>query len=158
MIFNNISKIKHERSDSKNPLSFKFYDPEKIVLGKPMKEHLPFAMAWWHNLCAECEDMFGCGTTDKTFGAEKNTMEHAKRKVDAGFEFMQKLGIEYFCFHDVDLVPEAGDINETNKRLDEISDYMLLKMKETGIAKKLDSVSTKRQIFLKKSLTNTETF
>ena len=133
MIFKNIDKIKYEGSESRNPLSFKFYNPEKMILGKPMKEHLPFAMAWWHNLCAEGADMFGCGTIDKTFGTTKGTMEHAKAKVDAGFEFMQKLGIEYFCFHDVDLVPEAADIKETNRRLDEISDYILVKMKETGI-------------------------
>jgi xylose isomerase len=77
--------------------------------------------------------MFGSPTADKTFGADEDDMERAFRKVDAGFEFMQKVGIEYFCFHDVDLVPEAEDINETNRRLDEISDYMLAKMKETGI-------------------------
>ena len=90
-------------------------------------------MAWWHNVCAEGTDMFGRGTADKSFGATPATMEHAKAKVDAGFEFMQKLGIEYFCFHDVDLVPEADDINETNRRLDGITDYMLEKMNKTGI-------------------------
>lgn len=132
-IFKNIPTIKYEGADSKNPLAFKFYDKDKIVLGKRMKEHLPFAMAWWHNLCAEGSDMFGRGTADKSFGAKIGTMEHAKKKVDAGFEFMQKLGIEYFCFHDVDIVPEADDIKETNRRLDEISDYILGKMKQTGI-------------------------
>lgn len=132
-IFKNISKIKYEGAESKNPLAFKFYDADKIVLGKKMSEHLPFAMAWWHNLCAEGGDMFGRGTADKSFGAKVGTMEHAKAKVDAGFEFMQKLGIKYFCFHDVDLVPEADDIKETNKRLDEISDYILSRMQGTDI-------------------------
>ena len=133
-IFKGIERIKYEGSKSKNPFAFKFYDADKVVLGKTMKEHLPFAMAWWHNLCAAGTDMFGRDTADKSFGAsEKGTMEHAKAKVDAGFEFMQKLGVEYFCFHDVDLVPEADDINVTNARLDEITDYMLEKMKETGI-------------------------
>lgn len=132
-IFKTIGKIKYEGADSKNPLAFHFYDADKIVLGKPMKEHLPFAMAWWHNLCAEGADMFGRGTADKSFGAKVGTMEHAKAKVDAGFEFMQKLSIGYFCFHDVDLVPEADDIKETNRRLDEISDYILQKMEQTGI-------------------------
>ena len=98
-----------------------------------MSEHLPFAMAWWHNLCACGLDMFGLKVADKSFGAVEGTMEHAKAKVDAGFEFMQKLGIKYFCFHDVDIVPEADDINETNRRLDEISDYILEKMKGTDI-------------------------
>lgn len=78
-------------------------------------------------------DMFGVNTADKSFGASVGSMEHAKAKVDAGFEFMQKLGIAYFCFHDVDLVPEAEDINETNRRLDEISDHILKKMQQTGI-------------------------
>lgn len=133
MIFENVKEIKFEGKDSKNPLSFKFYDPSRIVLGKPMKEWLPFAMAWWHNLCASGTDMFGRDTIDKSFNSIKGTMEHAKAKVDAGFEFMQKLGIEYFCFHDVDLVPEDDDINVTNQRLDEITDYILVKMKETGI-------------------------
>lgn len=132
-IFKEIPKINYEGAASNNPLSFKFYDADKAVLGKPMSEHLPFAMAWWHNLCANGVDMFGRGTADKSFGAEVGTMEHAKAKVDAGFEFMQKLGIKYFCFHDVDLVPEADDIKETNRRLDEISDYILQKMQQTGI-------------------------
>jgi xylose isomerase len=132
-IFKGIPQIKYEGADSKNTLAFKFYDADKVILGKPMKEHLPFAMAWWHNLCANGVDMFGRGVADKSFGKEVGTMEHAKAKVDAGFEFMQKLGIKYFCFHDVDLVPEADDIKVTNKRLDEISDYILEKMKGTDI-------------------------
>lgn len=133
-IFANIPVIPYEGPHSKNPLAFHHYDANKVIMGKPMKEHLPFAMAWWHNLCATGADMFGRGTADKSFGAsEVGTMAHAKAKVDAGFEFMQKLGIEYFCWHDVDLVPEADDIKETNRRLDEITDYILVKMQETGI-------------------------
>jgi len=128
-----LEKIRYEGPESKNPLSFKFYDADRVIMGKPMKEHLPFAMAWWHALGASGTDMFGGDTADKSFGAVKGTMEHAKAKVDAGFALMQKLGIQYFCFHDVDLVPVAADIKETEKRLDEITDYMLVKMKETGI-------------------------
>ena len=131
--FPNIPEIKFEGKESKNPLAFHYYNPDQIVLGKPMKEHLPFAMAWWHNLGATGVDMFGQGIADKSFGAQPGTMEHAKAKVDAGFEFMKKLGIKYFCFHDVDLVPECKDIKETNKELDEISDYILEKMKGTDI-------------------------
>lgn len=132
-IFKGIGIIPYEGSKSRNPLSFKHYDKDRVVMGKTMAEHLPFAMAWWHNLCATGSDMFGPGTADKSFGAEPGSMAHAKAKVDAGFEFMQKLGIRYFCFHDVDLVPEAADIKETNRRLDEITDHMLVRMKETGI-------------------------
>ncbi len=132
-LFKGIDKIKYEGPQSKNPLAFKYYDAEKVILGKTMKEHLPFAMAWWHNLCAGGGDMFGAATADKSFGAEVGTMEHAKAKVDAGFEFMSKMGIEYFCFHDVDVIPEGATIAETNQRLDEISDYIKTKMDETGI-------------------------
>jgi xylose isomerase len=133
-IFKNIPVIQYEGKNSKNPFSFKYYDPKKVIMGKTMEEHLPFAMAWWHNLGANGTDMFGRGTADKSFGASsEGTMEHAKAKVDAGFEFMKKLGIKYFCFHDVDLVPEDEDINETNRRLDEISDYILTKMEGTDI-------------------------
>ncbi len=131
--FKNIPEIKYEGKNTENPLAFRYYDPEKVVAGKKMKEHLPFAMAWWHNLGANGVDMFGVGTADKSFGAVPGTMEHARAKVDAGIEFMKKLGIEYYCFHDVDLVPEADDINETNARLDEITDYILEKTKGTNI-------------------------
>lgn len=131
--FDFIDKVKYEGAETKNPFAFKFYDAKKIILEKPMSEHLPFAMAWWHNLCADGQDMFGKGSTDKSFGSLAGTMEHAKAKVDAGFEFMQKLGIEYFCFHDVDIAPEAENIKDTNQRLDEISDYILDKMKGTNI-------------------------
>ena len=131
-IFKNIPIIKYEGSESRNPLAFKFYDENRLVGGKTMKEQLRFAMAWWHNLGAVGSDMFGRGTTDKNFGAPFGTMQHAFAKVDAGFEFMEKTGIEHFCFHDMDLVPEADDIMVTHRRLDEVSDYILEKMKDTG--------------------------
>ena len=96
-IFKDIPEIKFEGKDSKNKFAFKYYDPKRVIMGKTMEEHLPFAMAWWHNLGANGVDMFGRGTADKSFGAsEEGTMEHAKAKVDAGFEFMKKLGIKYF--------------------------------------------------------------
>ena len=132
-IFKGLPKVKYEGPKSTNPLAFKYYDPDRVICGKPMREHLSFAMAWWHNLGAAGTDMFGVNTADKSFGEKPATMEHAHAKVEAGFEFMQKLGIEYFCFHDGDLVPEADDIAETNRRIDEISDHILEKMKETGI-------------------------
>ncbi len=131
--FNNIPKIPYEGAKSTNALAFKYYDANKIVLGKTMKEHLRFGMAWWHNLCAGGTDMFGRETADKSFGAQKGTMEHAKRKVDIGFEFMQKLGIEYYCFHDVDVIPEGATIADTNANMDEIAEYLLQKQNETGI-------------------------
>jgi xylose isomerase len=132
-IFKGIPKIIYEGPKSVNPFSFKYYDANRDISGKSMREHLRFAMAWWHTLCANGTDMFGFGAADKSFGAPPGTMEHAFRKADAGFEFMQKLGLEYFCFHDLDLVPEAAGLRETNERLDILSDYILEKMRETGI-------------------------
>ena len=133
-IFTNISEVKYEGPKSKNPMSFKYYDAERVILGKTMEEHLPFSLAWWHALCAEGVDIFGSAAADKAFGSDtKGTMEHAKSKVDAGFEIMQKLGIKKFCFHDVDLIPEGKTVSETNARLDEITDYIKEKMDATGI-------------------------
>lgn len=131
--FPTIPKIKFEGSNSQNSLSFKFYDPDRVIFGKPMRDHLKFSMAWWHTLCATGTDMFGPGTADKSFGAEEGTMEHAYAKVDAGFEFMDKLGLRYFCAHDVDLVPEDRDINVFKKRLEKISDYISEKMSDSNI-------------------------
>ncbi len=132
-LFKEVPAIQYEGPRSKNPLAFKYYDAQRVILGKKMKDHLKFAMAWWHNLSATGSDMFGPGTSDKAFGAKPGTMAHAKAKVDAGFEFMQKLGIEYFCFHDADLVPEAETLEETNRRLDDITDYIKAKMAGTDI-------------------------
>ena len=131
--FPGIGKIKFEGKDSKNPMAFHYYDPEKVVLGKKMKDWLKFAMAWWHTLCAEGGDQFG-GTTKK-FPWNKGTdaVTIAKQKADAGFEFMQKMGIEYFCFHDIDLVSEGNSVEEYEHNLKEIVDYLKVKMAETGI-------------------------
>ena len=124
--------IKYEGKDSKNPLSFKEYNKDEVILGKKMSEHLRFAMSYWHTLCANGTDMFGEGSIERSFYLD-DPIEYAKAKVDAGFEFMQKLGIEYFCFHDRDIIAEGKDLEETNKRLDIISDYILEKMKKTNI-------------------------
>lgn len=126
--FKNIQKIQYEGPNSKNPLSFKFYDPSEIVNGKTMKEQLKFALSWWHTLGGDGTDMFGCGTTDKTWGTN-DPEERAMKKVDVAFEIMDKLSIEYFCFHDRDLSPEYGSLAETNENLDKVVDYISEKMK-----------------------------
>ncbi|MDR1691991.1 MAG: xylose isomerase, partial [Oscillospiraceae bacterium] len=132
MKFPDIPQVKYQEGDK--DYRFQWYNPGEVILGKPMKEHLKFALAWWHTLCAEGGDMFGGGTADKSFGADKgDVIAHAKAKVDAGFEIMRKLSIGYFCFHDADLVEEAPTLAESNKRLDEITDYIKIKMAETGI-------------------------
>lgn len=127
----NIGKIKYEGRDSANPLSFKFYNPDEVIAGKTMREHLRFAMSYWHTMCAEGSDMFGVGTGDKSYGAT-DPMEQAKNKAYAAFELMEKLDIDYFCFHDRDIAPEAATLAETNARLDEISDLIKELIDKTG--------------------------
>lgn len=129
--FPSIPHIRYEGAESKNPLSFRFYNPDEIIAGKPMREHLKFAMAYWHNMCAEGADMFGSGTTDKSYGAT-DPMEQAKNKAYAAFEFMDKLSIDYFCFHDRDLAPEGKTLAESNANLDEITDLLAELMQKTG--------------------------
>ena len=131
--FPQIDKIKFEGKDSKNPMAYHYYDPEKVVAGKKMKDWFKFAMAWWHTLCAEGADQFGGGTKTFPWNAASNPVERAKAKVDAGFEIMQKLGIEYYCFHDVDLVDEAATIEEYEANLKEVVAYLKAKQAETGI-------------------------
>ena len=128
-----ISKVKYEGKGSKNPFAFKYYDAERIVDGKPMKEHLKFAMSWWHTLCAGGADPFGTTTMDRSYGGLTDPMDIARAKVDAGFEFMTKLGIEYFCFHDADIAPEGKTFAQTKSNLWEIVEYIEQKMKQTGI-------------------------
>ena len=131
--FPEIGKIKFEGTSSYNPLAYRYYDAEKLILGKPMKEWLKFAMAWWHTLCAEGGDQFGGGTKKFPWNEGANAVEIAKNKVDAGFEIMEKLGIEYFCFHDVDLVDEGADVEEYEANLKEIVAYIKQKMQGTNI-------------------------
>lgn len=131
--FPGIGKIKFEGKDSKNPMAFHYYDPEKLVNGKKMKDWLKFAMAWWHTLCAEGGDPFGPGTKTFPWSEGASTLDKAKAKMDAGFEFMQKIGIEYYCFHDVDLIDEADTIEEYEANLKAITAYAKQKQAETGI-------------------------
>ena len=126
--FANIGKIKYEGKNSTNPLAFKYYNPDEVIGGKTMKEQLKFALSWWHTMGGDGTDMFGCGTSDKTWG-ETDSEKRSKAKVDAAFEIMDKLSIEYFCFHDRDLSPEYGTLAESNEKLDVITDYMAEKMK-----------------------------
>ena len=129
--FKGIGKIPYEGKNSTNPLAFKYYNPDEVVNGKPMREQLKFALSWWHTMGGDGTDMFGCGTTDKTWG-ESDVTARAKAKVEAAFEIMDKLSIDYYCFHDRDLSPEYGSLAETNAKLDEIVDLCAKKQAETG--------------------------
>lgn len=131
--FPGIGKILFEGKESKNPMAFRYYDAKKVVLGKTMAEWLKFSMAWWHTLCAEGADQFGGGTKTFPWVGATCPVQAAKDKVDAGFEFMQKIGIEYYCFHDVDLVDEGANVEEYEARLKEVVAYLKEKQAETGI-------------------------
>lgn len=126
-------QIQYEGSKSQNPLAFKYYNPNEVVLGKPMKDHLKFAVAYWHTFTYMGIDPFGKETMHRPWDQVKDDMEKAKNRVKAAFEFMEKLGVEYFCFHDRDIAPEADTLEETNKRLDVIVDLIEQEMKRTGI-------------------------
>ncbi|MDE5565298.1 MAG: xylose isomerase [Oscillospiraceae bacterium] len=125
--FPNIAKIPYEGKGSDNPLSFKYYNPDEVIGGKTMKEQLKFALSWWHTMGGDGTDMFGVGTADKTWG-QSDPASCAIAKVDAAFEIMDKLSIEYFCFHDRDLSPEYGSLAETNAELDKVVDYIANRM------------------------------
>jgi len=131
--FKGIKEIKYKGKRSKDPLAFRYYNPDEKVAGKTMRKHFKFAMAYWHTMCNTGGDPFGPGT--KVFPWDKNAdpVQRAKDKADAAFEFMTKLGLEYFCFHDVDMVDEAESLKETRKRLDEVSDYVAKKMKQRKV-------------------------
>ena len=132
--FPEIPVIKFEGTESKNPLAFRYYDANRVVMGKKMSEWMKkFAMCWWHTLCAEGADQFGPGTKSFPWNASSDPLQAAKDKADAGFEIMQKLGIGYYCFHDVDLVAEAPDVETYEKNLKEIVAYLKQKQAETGI-------------------------
>jgi len=131
--FPEIGKIPFEGPESKNPLAFHYYEPDRIVAGKPMKDWLRFAMCWWHSLGQASGDPFGGQTRSYAWDEGETPYIRARKKADAGFEIMQKLGIGLFCFHDVDLIEDTDDIAEYEARLKDITDYLLEKMAATGI-------------------------
>ena len=130
--FPGIKKIQFEGKDSKNPMAFHYYDANKVIMGKKMSEWLRFAMAWWHTLCAEGGDQFGGGTKTFPWNQGADALEIAKNKADAGFEIMEKLGIDYFCFHDVDLVSEGASVEEYEANMKAIVAYLKEKMAASG--------------------------
>lgn len=132
--FPTVGKIKFEGKESKNPLAFRYYDAEKVVYGRKMKDWFRFSMAWWHTLCSESSDPFGGNTKSFEWNhSASDAVQVAKDKLDAGFEFMQKIGIEYYCFHDIDLVDEGASIEEYEANLKAIVAYAKEKQAETGI-------------------------
>jgi len=131
--FKTVDTIKFEGRESTNPLAFKWYDESRVVAGKTLKDHFKFAMAWWHTLVNTGGDPFGPGTEKHAWDSHEDAVQRAKDKMDAGFEFMEKLGIPYYCFHDVDLVDEAPTLAEFEARVQTVVAYAKEKQNETGI-------------------------
>ncbi|AZQ57743.1 xylose isomerase [Maribacter sp. MJ134] len=131
--FKGIGEIKFEGKESDNPLAFKYYNPEQVVAGKTMKEHFKFAIAYWHTFCGQGADPFGPGTQNFEWDKAPDPVQAAKDKADAAFEFITKMGFDYFCFHDFDLIQEASTFAESEKRLGLITDYIKEKKKDSGV-------------------------
>lgn len=131
--FKGIGEIKFEGKESDNPLAYKWYDPDQVVAGKTMSEHFKFAIAYWHTFCGQGSDPFGPGTQNFPWDAPSDPVEAAKAKADAAFEFITKMGVDYFCFHDFDLIQEADTFAESEKRLATIVDYLKEKQKDSGV-------------------------
>lgn len=131
--FKNINQIKFEGKESDNPLAFKFYDAEKKVMGKSMREHFKFAMAYWHSMNDNGADPFGRLTNHYPWNQEKEVLQQAKNRADAAFEFLHKMGFDYFCFHDIDLIAEGSSLAATEKRVGQIATYIKEKQQQTGL-------------------------
>ena len=131
MTYFNQEQIKYEGPYSNNPLSFKYFNPDEVVGGKTMKEHLKFSVAYWHTFTEDLSDPFGVGTAVRDWDHLEG-MDRAKARVEAIFELLEILNVDYFCFHDVDIAPEGRDLKESNENLDEIVALIRKKMDETG--------------------------
>lgn len=131
--FKGIEQIKFEGRDSDNPLAFRWYDENQVVGGKTMKDHFKFACAYWHSFCNDGSDPFGGGTHQFPWNEGGDPITRAKKKMDAAFEFITKMGIPYYCFHDVDVVEYGNDINENDRRLQTMVEYAQQKQKESGV-------------------------
>ncbi len=131
--FPGIGQIKFEGKESDNPLAYKWYDENRIVAGKTLKEQVRFAVAYWHSFCNTGNDPFGPGTKTFPWDASGDAITAARDKMDAAFEFMTKLGVPYYCFHDIDLVDEGDSATEYEKRIQAVTDYAKEKQKASGI-------------------------
>ena len=131
--FQGIPKIQFEGKESDNPFAFKYYDENKVVAGKTLKEHFRFAVAYWHSFCGVGGDPFGPGTKVFPWAEKSDPYAQAKDKMDAAFEFMTKIGAPFYCFHDFDLIDEGDSHSENEKRLQFITDYALEKQKASGV-------------------------
>ena len=131
--FPNIPNIKFEGPESRNPLAFKHYNGNELVDGKPMKDHLRFAVAYWHTMRGTGSDPFGPGTAIRPWDDGSDSVENAQKRVKAAFEFIEKLGAPFYCFHDRDVAPEGRSLKETNEKLGAVVKTLKAEQKRTGI-------------------------
>ena len=131
--FKGIGQIPYEGKESDNPLAFKYYDADRVVAGKPMREHFKFAVAYWHSFCGTGGDPFGPGTKQFPWNTSRDPLQAAAEKADAAFEFITKMGFGYYCFHDFDLVEEAPTLAESEKRIQHMVDYLKQKQQASGV-------------------------
>ena len=131
--FPNISKIQYEGPKSKNPLAFKWYNPDEVVEGKSMKDQLRFSVTYWHTFRGMGADMFGVGTAQRPWEAATDSVDNAKNRVRVAFEFIEKLGAPFYAFHDRDVAPEGRTLKESNKSLDEVAKVLKEEQQRTGI-------------------------
>ncbi len=131
--FPGISRIQYEGPDSKNPLAFKHYNPEELVEGKSMKDHLRFSVTYWHTIRGQLSDMFGSGTAVRPWEDGSDSLEMAETRVRVAFEFLEKLGAPFYTFHDRDVAPEGKDLRETNRNLDAIVKVLKAEQQRTGV-------------------------
>ncbi len=131
--FPEVTKIKYEGPNSKNPLAFRQYNPDEVVEGKKMRDHFRFAVAYWHSFRGMGADPFGPGCAVRPWEAADDNVENAKKRVMVAFEFMEKLGVGYYCFHDRDVAPEGATLAESNKNLDAVAKVLKEEQERTGI-------------------------
>ena len=131
--FEDIEQIKYEGKNSTNPLAYRYYDANRIILGKTMAEHLRLAVCYWHTFCWNGTDMFGSGSLERPWQQIKTPLDAAKQKADIAFEFIRKLGVPYYCFHDIDVVPEGNSVKEYIENFSTIVDILAEKQAQTGI-------------------------
>ncbi len=131
--FAGIGQIKYEGPESDNPQAFKYYQSEQLVNGKTMQDHFRFAVAYWHSFCNELGDPFGPGTRQMAWNAASDPIQRAKDKMDAAFEFITKMQIPFYCFHDTDLIEEGDSIAEYERRMQIMTDYAQEKQKSSGV-------------------------
>ena len=131
--FDGINKIAYEGCDSQNDLAFHFYNPDEIILGKSMKEHLRFAACYWHTFCWAGTDMFGTGAFERPWFKGGNELEQAKAKAEIAFEFFDKLNVPFYCFHDADVAPQGSSIKEYLYNFAVMTDVLAEKQQQTGV-------------------------